>query len=149
SADIFSQNEVENIADCPQSQLELIDRFAASQITELNRQIAGVGAKLEANANAIVPMRQQIDGLVEELSTREAVASKIKALAEAQGDPRTDEVNIAHRQRALRGREDQAVQEAVTQTRQYSQWLRSGIGEFTRKATSAFEDAILSGPNGE
>lgn len=149
SADIFSQNEVENIADCPQSQLELIDRFAASQITELNRQIAGVRAKLEANANAIVPMRQQIDGLVEELSTREAVASKIKALAEAQGDPRTDEVNIAHRQRALRGREDQAVQEAVTQARQYSQWLRSGIGQFTRKATSAFEDAILSGPNGE
>ncbi|MEX0643115.1 MAG: AAA family ATPase [Pirellulales bacterium] len=149
SADIFSQNEVENIADCPQSQLELIDRFAASQITDLNRQIAALRGKLEANANAIVPARQQIDGLAEELSTREAVAAKIKALAEAQGDPMTDEVNIAHRHRALRGREEQAVQETLAQAGQYSQWLRGGIGQFALKAASAFDDAILTGPNGE
>ncbi|MFW6106854.1 MAG: ATP-binding protein [bacterium] len=55
SADVFSQNEVENIADSPQSQLELIDRFASGQIAEIAREVAGLRAKLEANRSAILP----------------------------------------------------------------------------------------------
>lgn len=149
SADIFSQNEVENIADSPQSQLELIDRFAASHITDLNRRIAELRTKLEANANAIIPLRQQIDGLAEELSTRETLASKLKALAEAQGDPKTDEVNVAHRHRALRGREEQAIQETLNLAQQYIKWLRGGVGQFAHKTASVFDEQILAGPNGE
>jgi flagellar biosynthesis chaperone FliJ len=149
SADIFSQNDVENTADSPQSQLALIDRFAAAKIADLNRQIAQLRAKLEANASTIVPLQAQIDGLADDLQTRDAIAAKIKALAEAQGDPKTNEVNVAHRHRALRGREEQAVQDAMDQASQYSQWLREGVGQFSQKTISAFDEAVLSGPNSD
>lgn len=162
-ADIFSQNDVENIADSPQSQLALIDRFAAARMTDINRRIAALRAKLDANAGAIIPLQQQIDGLNDDLHTREAVAAKIKAMAEAtpggpgkSGGPggsgmdhKANEVNVAHRHRALRGREEQAIQESLTQASQYSQWLREGIGQFVQKAGGAFDDAIFAGPNGE
>lgn len=60
SADIFSQNEVENIADSPESQLALIDTFVAEEIGALETAIADVQARLQANAKAIVPDRKSV-----------------------------------------------------------------------------------------
>ncbi len=147
SADIFSQNEVENIADCPQSQLELIDKFAAGRIAEINRQIATVRNNLDANTNAILTNRQQLDALTDEVGTLSVIESKIAALAEAQGDQTTDEVNIAHQHRALRGREERAVQEAQEHIEQYTVWLRDAVGQFGQMTESAFDAAMLAGPN--
>lgn len=147
SADIFSQNEVENIADSPQSQLELIDKFAAGQIGDLNRQIAAVRSKLEVNANTVVAQRQQLDGINDEVGTLAVVESKINALVQAPGDQKMDEVNAAHQQRALRGREEQAVKEACELTQKYSQWFRESIGRFSQEAEAAFEESMLTGPN--
>ena len=61
SADIFSQNEVENIADSPHSQLELIDRFAAGEIAEINRKVASAVADLH-----FAPTRTSKENLLRE-----------------------------------------------------------------------------------
>jgi len=149
SADIFSQNEVENIADSPQSQLALIDKFAAAQVADINRQVLAVRNALETSANAIIANRRQLDGLSDEVGELSLVESKIKALADAQGDEKTDEVNIAHNSRALRGREQQAVKESRELIQQYETWLGESVGQFIQQAQAPFDDAILSGPNGE
>jgi hypothetical protein len=59
-ADIFSQNEVEGIADRTTSQLELIDRFEPERIAALNTRIGQVQTDLVAglaNSCARNPMK--------------------------------------------------------------------------------------------
>ena len=65
AADIFSQNEVESIADRSISQLELIDTFDPENIAELDVQIKHVGVELAGNANAIQPLHAKIATLKE------------------------------------------------------------------------------------
>jgi len=86
SADIFSQNEIENIADSPQSQLELIDRFAADEIAEVNRKAAAVRAKLDANTTGILTLSRQLNDLADEVGTLQLIEAKIAALAGDSGD---------------------------------------------------------------
>ena len=80
SADVFSQNEVENIADSPESQLALIDTFVADEIGSVQASIADVRAKLQANAKAIVPAQEALARLADELSTLPSVNAKIDGL---------------------------------------------------------------------
>lgn len=149
SADIFSQNDVENIADSPQSQLELIDRFAASEISAINRQAASLRTKLEANTNAIVSLDQQMRGLENMVGERDAVEAKLKNLVSDQDDETNGEIDTAQRQRALRGREEQALKEGDEFLQQYGQWMDDALGEFRRSVERTFEEEILTGPNGQ
>jgi len=149
SADIFSQNDVENIADSPQSQLELIDKFAANRIAEINGRVAAVRSGLDANGNAVIACRRQLDGLSDEVGTLSVIESRIKALTEAQGDQKTDEVNVAQRHRAIRGRQEQAVGEAQGLIQKYSQWLQEAVGRFSQQSDAILDESILTGPNGE
>ncbi len=149
SADIFSQNDVENIADSPQSQLELIDRFAAGEIAAINRQAVSLRTKLEANTNAIVSLDQQMRGLENMVGEREAVEAKLKNLASDQDDETNEEIDTAQQQRALRGREEQTLKEAGEVLQHYGQWMDEAQGQFRVRVDGAFEDEILNGPNGQ
>ncbi|HOD81287.1 MAG TPA: AAA family ATPase [Phycisphaerae bacterium] len=149
SADIFSQNEVENIADSPQSQLELIDRFAAGEIADVNRKIAGLRTTLDANTNAIVAHAQQLSGLANEVGELQFIETKIKALAEDENAQTDGEINSAQQHRALRGRETQAVKEAGDLIRKYSQWLHDSRGRFVQDIRTAFDEGMFDGPNGK
>jgi DNA repair ATPase RecN len=148
SADIFSQNEVENIADSPQSQLELIDRFAASEIAEINHKVADLRSKLDANTNAIVTHTQQFSGLANEVSELEVINAKIKTLAEDESAQADGEINLAQQHRAQRGREEQALKEAGELIRKYMQWLHDAAGRFIQDIEPAFDEGMFSGPNG-
>ena len=126
-----------------------IDRFAAAEVADIERQVLAVRNRLGTNANAIIAVRRQLDGLTDEVGELSLVQSKIKALAKAQGDEKTDEVNVAHTNRALRGREQKAVEESRELIGKYGGWLNDSIGRFTQQAQGPFDDEILSGPNGE
>ena len=149
TADVFSQNDVENIADSPQSQLELIDRFAAGEIAAINRQAASLRAKLEANTNAIVSHDQQVRGLEHMVGEREAVEAKLRTFASDPDHETNEEVDAAQHQRALRGREQQALKEAGEVLQQYGQWMHEAQGQFHRRVDAAFGADILGGPNGD
>ena len=78
-ADIYSQNEVERIADEATSQLELIDNFEAQNLAELDREIAHLTAELGTNASQIVPLETQMTALGEELGLLTSVEERLKA----------------------------------------------------------------------
>lgn len=149
SADIFSQNEVENIADSPQSQLELIDRFAAEEIAEVNRKVADLRARLDANTNAIITHARQFDGLANEVGELDFINAKIKSLAENESSRTDGKIDQAQRDRALRGREEQAVKEAGELIQKYSRWLNDAGGRFVQDIDEAFDAAMFEGPNGK
>ena len=103
-ADIFSQNEVERIANETASQLELLDSFEAETIAEMNGQLKQVRASLETNAAQIIPLEHQIAAMTEQLRSLPAVEAKLQAYAASDGE-NADEINRAHGHKAVRDRE--------------------------------------------
>jgi len=148
SADIFSQNEVENIADSPESQLALIDTFVAEEIGALETSIAEVHAKLQANAKAIVPAQTTLAKLGDELGTLKSVEDQIEKLSNVGGE-NADEMNLAQNHKALRDREAQSVGEADKLINEYVEWVSDADGRFTAGVDALFADEVLEGPNGE
>jgi len=148
NADIFSQNEVENIADNPQSQLSLIDNFRAAEISEINAQIAMLKSQLQANANEIIPLQKNLTGLAEELNTLPGIEAKIAALAGPK-DENTAHVNKAHTDRALREREQQTLTELSELLGKYTDWFGSNGGKFTRQVNNIITQDIMQGSNGQ
>lgn len=147
SADVFSQNEVENIADSPESQLVLIDTFVAEQIATVQAAIADVRAKLDANAKAIIPAQENLAKLADELSTLPSVTDKIKGLSNV-GGQNADEINRAQTHKALRQREAQAMGEVGGLLQEYVTWMNDGRGQFTAGVEKYFTKDVLEGPNG-
>ena len=78
SADIFSQNEVESIADRATSQLDLIDNFEVQRIADLNAQIKRARVDLSANASGVTPIENRLAALDEELAELAGVEEKLK-----------------------------------------------------------------------
>lgn len=135
AADIFSQNEVESIADRSLSQLDLIDTFDAESIADLNVQIKHVGVELAGNANAIQPLHAKIATLKEELDALPGIEEQLKKYASATGGD-SAAINTAHEQKALRDREKRAMDSMAETLAQYHSHIVSGL---TLTAYPAFE----------
>ncbi len=146
AADIFSQNEVESIADRSLSQLELIDAFDAEQIAELNVQIKHVGVQLSGNANAIQPLQAKIATLKEELDALPGIEEQLKKYASATGGD-SAAINAAHAQKALRDREKNALDALEAALAEYHTNLGSHVGYLEREARTHFANDMLTGPN--
>ena len=79
-ADIYSQNEIERIADQALSQLSLIDNFEAGQIAMITAELRTLTSRLATNATTLTPLQDQIDGLNGEIASLPGIEEKIKAL---------------------------------------------------------------------
>ena len=84
-ADIYSQNEVESIADRSASQLNLLDAFEIERIHAVNAKMAQLLHDLAGNAGAIQPMQAKIAALTEELASLPSLNDKLKTFANAGG----------------------------------------------------------------
>ncbi|MGI9012942.1 MAG: AAA family ATPase [Phycisphaerales bacterium] len=147
-ADIYSQNEVETIADDPSSQLALIDNFERDQLQDVANEIAGVEQSLATNAGQLLPLRKQIAALTEELGALPEIIEKLKGYAKSAGDA-DEPVNKAHALKALRDREKRAldgVRQAIAQERQR---LEDSAGQLAARTSSLFPADVQVGPNGE
>ncbi|MFN4243670.1 MAG: hypothetical protein ACK4PI_10590 [Tepidisphaerales bacterium] len=56
-ADIYSQNEIERIADQALSQLSLIDNFEAGQIAHITAELRTLTSRLATNATTLMPLQ--------------------------------------------------------------------------------------------
>ena len=85
TANIFSQNEVESLADRALSQLALLDNFETEAIAALEAKIRQVESRLVANSHEIGPLQAQIAGASEELGTLPGVEEKLKGFSSQAG----------------------------------------------------------------
>ncbi|MAD80516.1 MAG: hypothetical protein CMJ50_06695 [Planctomycetaceae bacterium] len=147
-ADIYSQNEVEGIADRKTSQLDLIDNFEAERIAEIDTQIDQVRSALATNANEIVPLQTRIYALGEELGTLAGIDEKLKHFSGTGGE-NAKTINQAHALKSLRDRERRTVSESRQMLQSFSQELAALNGRLAQQ-TSVLEDRdVVKGPNGE
>lgn len=146
-ADVFSQNEVEGIADQPASQLALLDNFEAEAIAQIEAEIRQRQSTLSANASQIMPLQDQLAALSDELSTLPGVEEKLKKFTAVEGEDSTA-INQAHALKALRDRERRAVESASEILHVAARGLVTLSGQIGQQGQSLVGADIAAGPNG-
>jgi len=146
-ADIFSQNEVEEIADRPTSQLALIDNFEAETIAALEVQMRQVEAKLTANASQILPLQDQLASLRDELNRLPSVEEKLKKFTAVKGE-NSEAIGHAHTMKSLRDREQRLLAGTHKLLQGTTRGIASQIGQIRRPLATLVGPDIANGPNG-
>lgn len=144
--DVYSQNEVESIADEAMSQLDLIDNFESERIAAIEQQIRSSMADLVANANYITPLQTKLDTLKEELNQLPGVEEKLRAYG-SEGGEDSAAINKGHASKSLRDRETRAVATAQDLLDELARELDNLKGKITRRAESIAAKELLEGPN--
>jgi DNA repair ATPase RecN len=146
-ADIYSQNEIEEIATNPRFQLSLIDKFAEESIRAAGADIQKVKRAIEESAADLRHLDQRISEIRDVVPEIEVVSKRLQEMQVVRGAD-AELINAAHAHKALRTRETEAIAD-----------LRSAVGaaaaEFKRFADSlaqdcadAIDDGSREGPNG-
>jgi ABC-type dipeptide/oligopeptide/nickel transport system ATPase component len=140
SVDVFSQNEIEEIASNTAAQLELLDRFDESNSKRVGRDLIEIERALAQSGSELRRLDDEIDALRAQASEVAGIEEKLKGLTHADG-PHADRIAAAHQAKATRMREAQ-VPDAILAAIQRA--ARDAIAIFAglRGATAAqFEPA--------
>lgn len=143
---VFSQNEVESIADRANSQLDIIDNFEAEPIKEVEHHITGLKVDLEANSSKILPLRRKINSLLDELQVKPSLEEKLKIFTQESGQ-NAETINTAHAQKSLRDRESRAIETTKGLLGQIYQSFYSLIGQISQRLPAVFTDEMFNGSN--
>lgn len=146
-ADIFSQNEVENIADHGKFQLELIDSFEPGRIAEMNRAVADITLQIVTQAKQLGPMVERSAALNEKIKELPMIEEKLKAFGGAD-DKIAEKVNRAHAAKALRDREGRVVAGVAEWLARYGQVLAEVRDRYRAELSGKVTREMVDGPNG-
>ena len=148
-ANIFSQNQIEQIATNHDQQLMLIDRFEEDTVRDINGRVDEVLAQIQQYAVELNQLKNQIQSLENTTSEANEIEEKLKAVQELLKGENADEINTAHHQKAMRDKEISSIaglqQELAEQSRQYEMFVENMID----RLTSLLSDDILTGVNKE
>jgi hypothetical protein len=146
-AEIFSQNEVESIADQKRFQMDLIDSFAAAEVSECDWKVDDLREDIVATARQSEPVRQRLQALQDDVKQLPAVEERRKAFT-ASGDDSADEVNTAHEAKAMRDRESRAVRLAGEFVTNFRSALAYLAGRMKSDLSGTFSIEMLNAANG-
>ena len=145
-AAVFSQNQIESIAENPRYQLDLIDGFESGKLAAVAQRINDVRHLLEVNSAKILPLVTEKQNLEAALTQLDSVVEKLKAFGSVAGQ-NTNEVNQAHNLKALRGREMMAMTHAIEKVQSLSASFKPWLGRMSDTVVPFFTADIMSGPN--
>lgn len=146
NAEIYSQDEIEEIAENPMSQLDLIDKFAAQELAPVQDQIQAVGTKLGANATETLRLAADLDVLKKKIAGLPEIQERLKAF-KLDGDEKTQVLRqeIAHK--AVRDKEKrwaadlkEVFESSVAEARSLAESLNASFQE-------RFDADIVKGQN--
>jgi hypothetical protein len=84
-ADVFSQNEIEEIASSPAAQLDLLDRFQEQESSTIARELEHLQRQLEQSSIDLRRIDEEIDGLRGKASELPVIEERLKGLVEVGG----------------------------------------------------------------
>ena len=94
-ADVFSQNEIEEIASSPAAQLELLDRFEENETISIDRELEMLQRQLDQSSIDLRQIDQAAEDALGRASELPVLEEKLKGLAEVAG-PDASRINAAH-----------------------------------------------------
>jgi ABC-type uncharacterized transport system ATPase subunit len=111
-ADVFSQNEIEEIASSPAAQLELLDRFREYETVAIGRELVQLQGQLEQSGRELVSLDQELDDARGRASELPILQEKLKGLAEGAG-PDANRINTAHGAKSERARQEKVPKSLI------------------------------------
>lgn len=147
-ADIYSQNEVERIANRALSQLSLIDNFEAAQIAQITTELRTLASRLATNATSLMPLQHQITALNDEIAGLLGIDEKLKALGPITGR-NAEAVTKAQQAKSLRQRESQALDGLWHFLQEYDEQVGALMGQVANRTSQWMSRDVLTGPNGQ
>lgn len=145
-ADIFSQNEIERIADRTVSQLVLIDRFEAEAIADIESKIRQVQQELSASAYQLSAIEQRQSALRDEIATLPEVEEQLKGFVGSGGED-AEAVDKAHSAKASRDREQGAIESLYADIEYHERELQTHSGWLKQQLITRLDEDICEGPN--
>ena len=147
-AAIFSHGQIEDIAQSPAAQRELIDRLCSKQVHALETLLAQTVSLLRENAQRILQVQVRLQAAQRDLIDLSSWESKLAAATAALGAEVPADLQHASEHRALREQERAALEKI----RGVLGKLRAQLGEDAlgqvRSLSGSLPDALLKGPNG-
>ncbi len=107
--DLYSQNQIEDIANDSSLQLQLIDKFIRSEVDGIDGQLREVTHELGVNATKILEARREIADLTDATRELPDIAEKIAALEKAEGGGEDEVLRNERESRSKRTQEAHIV----------------------------------------
>ena len=146
TADVFSQNEIEEIASDPSAQLDLLDRFQEQNSTRIAREFTQLERELGQSTADLRQLDLQIEDLTGRASEVPVLEEKLRALTTVSG---TDAANVtaAHEARAQRAVEARYPALVVAASKKAARDLTAVYDAFHASVGNQVGEATRTGPN--
>lgn len=146
-ADIYSHNELEQIAKTPRLQLDLIDRFIDVDVRRIAVEARRVEHELHGTATELQRLTEEERELNDRTSEVAALEAKLAAL-QTVGGPNGEALARAHAAHALRAREVRAIEELETSFVALRKESVAVAESLRRRVGVALDAELTAGPNG-
>jgi ABC-type uncharacterized transport system ATPase subunit len=146
-AEVYSQNQIEDIADNPRFQLDLLDKFIRGEIAEVARQIERTRGQLRTSADDIEGTQRKLGDYHDQLRELPETNERIKAFEVAEEGPAHNELRAEQDAKALRDSQERTVAEAISALSAIRQEVSSAGASALHYAQSVDTAAVASGPN--
>lgn len=146
SADVFSQNEIEEMASSPTAQLALFDRFQEEESLTIARELDAALRQLEQSSIDLRRLDQELEDLRSKASELPALEERLKGLAEI-GGPDAEKMNVAHLAKTLRAREAQVAALLTAATQKVVRESSAIAASFQSTLEAQLDTALVEGPN--
>jgi DNA repair ATPase RecN len=147
--DIYSQNQIEDIANSDYFQLQLIDKFIQKPLEELERQIRDATSRLETNGQKILDCKKIIADQTEATRELPDITEKIRGFEAAAGGAESEEMRKGHEGKSLREREVRLF-ESLRASYQHSAGALNAVAlDVKRQFADAIGQDFSTSPNRE
>jgi hypothetical protein len=146
-ADIYSQNEIEEIASNPRSRLGLVDKFVEEEMRAIDAKHRKLIRDLEDNGIELLRVEEQLRDCHETTSELPGLEEKLQAVAST-GGADAKILKAAHASKARREREKQTVEAIADDLRQLVDAFESTAGGYSQRLRSRIDVEMTSGENG-
>ena len=148
SIEVYSQNQVEDIANDPLFQLKLVDKFVADQIKGLNDQVQTHVRQLEANAADVLKVRGEIAELKDQIAELPEVMEKLKAFKIEEAGEEAKALQKEGGFKAMRDQERRSLEGLEEALLRAGDALRNTVSGLPEQIGEHFDEEVLQGPNG-
>ena len=145
-ADVFSQNEIEEIASNPAAQLYLLDRFVEAETATVARELELLHRQLDQTTTEL----RRLDGELEDLAARASevpvLEEKLKAVARV-GGPDAARIEAAHTGKTQRDREASVLDQLTSATQRAASEAAGVAAAFHATLEAQLDATVRAGAN--
>lgn len=146
SADVFSQNEIEEIASSPAAQLALLDRFVEEETSTIARDLSQLQRQLEQSTIDLRHLEDELDNLRATASEVPVIEERLRGASPA-GGPDAQKLDSAHAAKTARTKEAVVPVQLAVVTEKATKDLSSTLSAFTASTETCLDDAVRNGVN--